>query len=66
MKRFAMAVLLTCVFTSGALAGDIPTVPAPPPSSAASAETDGDMGNFDLSDEITDEIVLTIFGIFAG
>ncbi len=35
MKRFAMTIALTCVLVGTALAGDIPSVPAPPPPIAA-------------------------------
>jgi hypothetical protein len=65
MKRFAIAIALVCVLAGTNLAGDIPSVPAPPPV-ATQAETDGDMGAGGLTQEITDEIFLTIFGIFAG
>lgn len=64
MKRFAMAIALTCVLAAATFAGDIPMVPAPPP--AAPTETEGDMGAGGFAEEITDEIVLAIFGIFAG
>ena len=64
MKRFAMAIALVCVFVGTTFAGDIPSVPAPPPPIPASAE--GDMGAGGFAEEITDEIVLAIFGIFAG
>ena len=37
MKRFAMAIALTCVLSRElAFAGDIPAVPAPPPPRSAS------------------------------
>lgn len=64
MKRFAMAIALVCVLVGTALAGDIPSVPAPPP--PAPTTTEGDMGAGGFAEEITDEIVLAIFGIFAG
>ena len=63
MKRFAIAIALTCVLGSSVLAGEIPSVPAPPP---PGAEAEGDMGGGGFTEEITDEIVLAIFGIFAG
>ena len=66
MKRFAMSIALTCVLVGTSLAGDIPSVPAPPPPIAAPAETEGDIGAGGFAEEITDEIVLAIFGIFAG
>jgi hypothetical protein len=66
MKRFAIAIALTCVFTATAFAGDIPMVPGPPPPSAAPAETEGDMGGGGFAEAITDEFVLAIFGVFAG
>jgi hypothetical protein len=66
MKRFAMAIALVCVVAGTSFAGDIPGVPAPPPPIAAPAETEGDMSAGGFAEEITDEIVLAIFGIFAG
>lgn len=67
MKCFAMAIALTCLLAGSTLAGDIPTVPGPPPTPAApSANVDGDMGAGGFTEQITDEIVLAIFGIFAA
>jgi len=66
MKRFAVAIALVCVLVGTTFAGDIPSVPAPPPPAPAFAETEGDMGAGGFAEEITDEIVLAIFGIFAG
>lgn len=66
MKRLVMAIALTCVLGGSVLAGEIPSVPAPPPPAPAPAETEGDMGAGGFAEEITDEIVLAIFGIFAG
>jgi hypothetical protein len=64
MKRFAMAIALICVLMGTSFAGDIPGVPVPPP--PVPAETEGDMGSGGFTEEITDEIVLVIVGIFAG
>ena len=66
MKRFAMAIALVCVLAGTALPGDIPSVPAPPPPAPVVAETEGDMGAGGFAEEISDEIVLAIFGFFAG
>jgi hypothetical protein len=66
MKRFVIAIALTCVLSGSVFAGEIPSVPAPPPPAPASAETEGDMGSGGFAEEITDEIVLAIVGIFAG
>ncbi len=66
MKHFAMAIALVCVLMGTAFPGDIPSVPAPPPPIPAPTETEGDMGAGGFAEEITDEIVLAIFGIFAG
>ena len=66
MKRLVIAIALTCVLSGPVFAGEIPSVPAPPPPAPASAETDGDMGAGGFAEEITDEIVLAIFGFFAG
>ena len=63
MKRLAIAIALSCVFAGSASAGEIPSVPAPPPA-AAPTETDGDMGAGGFAQEITDEVVLVIFGMF--
>ena len=45
MKRFAMTVVLTCVLSGSALAGDIPTVgvtaPPPPPTAPGEVPTVG-------------------------
>ena len=67
MKCFAMAVALTCLLAGSTLAGDIPTVPGPPSTPAAPlANTEGDMGAGGLAEQITDKVVLVIFGIFTG
>ena len=62
MRRFAIAFALTCALAATVVAGDIPTVPAPPPA-ATPIETDGDMGGGGFAQEITDEVVLAIFGM---
>ena len=66
MKRITLAVALVCVLVGTSFAGDIPCAPVPPPPAPASADTEGDMGAGGFAEEITDEIVLAIFGIFAG
>jgi hypothetical protein len=65
MRRFAMAIALTCALVATVFAGDIPTVPAPPPPTAPT-ETGGDMGGGGFAQEITDEVVLAIFGMFTN
>ena len=65
MKRIAMAIALVYVLVGTSFAGDIPGVPAPPPP-AAPTETDGDMGGGGFAQEITDEVVLAIFGMFTN
>ena len=65
MKHLVIAIALTCVLGGSVFAGEIPSVPAPPPPAPA-AETEGDMGAGGFAEEITDEIVLAIFGFFAG
>lgn len=66
MKHFAMAIALACVLSGTSFAGDIPSVPLPPPPSAAPAETEGDMGSGGFVEVITDQIVLAIFDVIAG
>lgn len=68
MKCFAMAIALTCLLAGSTLAGDIPMVPGPPPPppGAAPASVDGDMGAGGFAEQISDEFVLAIFGIFAA
>lgn len=68
MKCFAMAIALTCLMAVSTVAGDIPMVPGPPPPAppAPLANTDGDMGAGGFAEQITDEFVLAIFGIFAS
>ena len=44
MKRFALAVILTCVLSASALAGDIPTAgvastPPPPPTTQSASSS---------------------------
>ena len=65
MNRIAIAIALVCIFVGTAFAGDIPGVPAPPPSPPAAA-TEGDMGGGGFAEAMTDELVLAIFGVFAG
>ena len=64
MKCLAMAFALTLVLAATSFAGDIPSVPGPPPP-AASPATDGDMGGGGFAQQITDEIVLAVFGFYA-
>ena len=65
MKCFAMAIALTSLLAVSTLGGDIPTVPGPPPPAPAPAATDGDMGGGGFAQQITDEIVLAVFGFYA-
>ena len=62
MKRIAMAIALVCVLVGTSLAGDIPSVPGPPPLGPSAT---GDMGAGGLTETITDEFVLAIFAMFA-
>jgi hypothetical protein len=39
MKRFVMAIALTCVLSVSALAGDVPIVPSPAPTQTTSVTT---------------------------
>lgn len=69
MLRFVMATAMTGLIALSASAGEIPStdyVPPPPPPAAAPAETEGDMGAGGFVETISDEVVLAIFGIFAG
>jgi hypothetical protein len=65
MKRVTMAIALVSVITGTVFAGDIPSVPAPPPAAPQSTKG-GDMGGGGFAEAMTDELVLAIFGIFAG
>jgi len=68
MKDIVKAIALTCVLGFPALAGEIPTgglTSPPPPPPAASPVATGDMGGGGFAQQITDEIVLAIFGFYA-
>ena len=65
MRRFATAIALACALAATVFAGDIPMVPAPPPATSPAA-SDGDMGAGGIAQEITDEVVLAIFGMFTN
>jgi hypothetical protein len=67
MRRFVMALAVTGLLALSTKAGEIPStdfVPPPPPPSAT--QTGGDMGGGGFTEAMTDELVLAIFGIFAG
>lgn len=67
MRRFVMALALTGLLALSTKAGEIPStdfVPPPPPPSPT--QTGGDMGGGGFAEAMTDELVLAIFGIFAG
>jgi len=68
MRRFAMVVVMSVLLAFSAFAGEIPSTdfkpPTPPTGSSTSHE--GDMGSGGFAQEITDEVVLAIFGFFAG
>ena len=69
MKHVSMAIALACLLCFPAIAGEIPTggfVPPPPPPPAAIADNNGAISTIGLAEQITDEFVLVIFGIFAG
>ena len=67
MNRYLTTVVLALALSMSAFAGEIPSVPGPPPTPAApSANVEGDMGAGGFTEQITDEIVLAIFGIFAA
>jgi len=66
MKCLVMAFALTFVLAGTGFAGDIPSVPGPPPTPAtAPAENAGEVPTVGLAQQITDEIVLAIFGFYA-
>lgn len=68
MRRFMMAVAIAGSVWTSTLAGEVPTVgyaPPPPPPAAAPAAADGDMGGGGFAEQVTDEIVLAIFGFYA-
>ena len=67
MRRFVMALAVTGLLALSTKAGEIPStdfVPPPPP--PAAIQTGGDMGSGGFAEAMTDELVLAIFGIFAG
>ena len=64
MKRYLTAVVMMMALSVSALAGEIPSVPGPPPPGAAPADNEGDVSN-GITEEITDEFVLVIFSMFA-
>ena len=67
MKLLIASMIMICTVSASTLAGDIPTVgyAPPPPPPAASPATDGDMGGGGFAQQITDEIVLAVFGFYA-
>ena len=68
MKLLIASMIIIGAMSASALAGDIPTVgyaPPPPLPAASAAATDGDMGGGGFTQQITDEIVLAIFGYYA-
>lgn len=69
MRRLIPTFVLVVTLSGSVIAGDIPSVdyvPPPLPPSAPAAVTEGDMGAGGFAEEITAEIVLAIFRIFAG
>lgn len=69
MRRFVMALAVTGLLALSTRAGEIPStdfVPPPPPPPRAASQTGGDMGAGGFAEAMTDELVLAIFGIFAG
>ena len=65
MKRFVMAVALTCVLAGSVLAGDIPSVgftapPPPPPDGLAASTAQGDVPTVGLTQEMS-EAALDLF-----
>ncbi len=64
MKRYLTAVVMMAALSVSVFAGEIPTVPGPPPPAAAPANNEGDVSN-GITEEITDEFVLVIFSMFA-
>jgi hypothetical protein len=65
MRRLILTLVFVLTISGSVIAGDIPSVDYVPPPPAPT-ETEGDMGSGGFAEEITDEIVLAIFGIFAG
>lgn len=70
MKRFAMAITLSCVLSASALAGDVPSVgiPAPPPNGATQTTTSTSPGDIPISgtaEQVSDvalSALLTVLG----
>lgn len=66
MNRYLTTLVLTLALSVSALAGEIPSVPGPPPPRAAqTANAPGDIPTGGFAQEITDEFLLIIFSMFA-
>ncbi len=72
MNRLMTTLVLTLALSVSVFAGEIPSVPGPPPPATVEAPNDGDIpsvpgeiptGGF--AQQISDGIVLTIFSMFA-
>jgi hypothetical protein len=67
MKRFVLAVAMTCVLTGSALAGEIPTVGfnAPPPAEPPPVTAPGEIPSGGLTQQMS-EAVLTLVQLMLG
>ncbi len=67
MKRFVMTVALTCVLSSSALAGEVPTVgvTAPPPAETSIPTAPGDIPTVGFAQQMS-EAALTLIESVLG
>jgi len=69
MKRFLMTVSLTCILSSSALAGDVPTVGSPAPQGATqstSTPSPGEIPTVGVADQTSSatlSALLTVLGL---
>lgn len=70
MKRLLIAIALTCVLSSSALAGDIPSVGAPSPAPAGASQTSispspGEIPTSGLAEQIPDAALSALLSVFS-
>jgi hypothetical protein len=70
MKRFLTVIALTCVLSSSALAGDIPSVGKPSPAPAGTSQTTtstspGEIPSGGSAEQISDAALSTLLSVFS-